>query len=68
MKLLLCITGVSLVCVCVCVCTGLHDYSPFLALHTVLDFWQNIGQDAILEYTHGLCRQAGRGSLITVTK
>ncbi|XP_041348753.1 L-cysteine desulfhydrase-like [Gigantopelta aegis] len=39
--------------------TGLHDYSPFLALHTVLDFWQMLGVGVIQGYMHDLCRQAG---------
>ncbi|XP_045197118.2 uncharacterized protein LOC123551905 [Mercenaria mercenaria] len=39
---------------------GLHDYSPFLALHTVLDFWEIVGQDKIYNYIHALSRQAGR--------
>ena len=39
--------------------TGLHDYSPFLALHTVLDFWKTFGEDVIQNYMHDLCRQAG---------
>ncbi|XP_060551212.1 uncharacterized protein LOC132712792 [Ruditapes philippinarum] len=39
---------------------GLHDYSPFLALHTVLDFWEGLGQDRAHQYMHGLCKQAGR--------
>ncbi|KAH3729468.1 hypothetical protein DPMN_055439 [Dreissena polymorpha] len=39
---------------------GLHDYSPFLALHTVLDFWESIGPGTIQQYMHGRCRQAGQ--------
>lgn len=42
--------------------SGLHDYSPFLALHTVLDFWENIGRDTMLEYMHTLCREAGKSA------
>jgi hypothetical protein len=42
---------------------GLHDYSPFLALHTVLDFWEALGEDRVHQYIHGLCRQAGNGNI-----
>ncbi|XP_052808847.1 uncharacterized protein LOC128237389 [Mya arenaria] len=38
---------------------GLHDYSPFLALHTVLDFWETLGVESILNYTHDLAKKAG---------
>ncbi|XP_071800923.1 uncharacterized protein [Asterias amurensis] len=34
--------------------SGLRDYSPFLALHTVLDFWQSVGVDRIRGYIHQL--------------
>ncbi|KAL4232793.1 hypothetical protein ACF0H5_007479 [Mactra antiquata] len=40
--------------------TGLHDYSSFLAVHTVIDFWNYIGRDNILEYMYQLCKQAGK--------
>ena len=39
--------------------TGLRDYSPFLSLHTVLDFWQSVGVQRIREYVYQLCRDAG---------
>jgi len=32
--------------------TGLHDYSPFLSLHTVLDFWQKLGPQNIRDYIY----------------
>ncbi|XP_038077787.1 probable L-cysteine desulfhydrase, chloroplastic [Patiria miniata] len=34
--------------------SGLRDYSPFLALHTVLDFWEAVGVDKIRRYNHQL--------------
>lgn len=33
---------------------GLHDYSPFLALHTVIDFWEAVGVSKIRDYMHNL--------------
>lgn len=39
---------------------GLHDYSPFLALHTVIDFWETFGVSKILQYTHDVCKLAGQ--------
>ena len=38
---------------------GLHDYSPFLAIHSVIDFWESIGCDNILTYMHSLRQNAG---------
>ena len=35
-------------------------YSPFLALHTVLDFWLHIGPDVIRTQIHSLARQAAK--------
>ncbi|KAJ8314776.1 hypothetical protein KUTeg_006926 [Tegillarca granosa] len=29
---------------------GLHDYSPFLAMHVVLNFWEGIGSTKIQQY------------------
>ena len=37
---------------------GLKDYSPWLAMHTVLDFWKAIGPEKIRKYIHGLAQQA----------
>ncbi|KAK7494567.1 hypothetical protein BaRGS_00014220 [Batillaria attramentaria] len=37
---------------------GLHDYSPFLALHTVLDFWQAVGPDRIRLYIEHMAKYA----------
>ncbi|XP_071135733.1 uncharacterized protein [Mytilus edulis] len=37
---------------------GLHDYSPFLTLHTVLDFWDSVGPSKIRQYMYGLCKKA----------
>lgn len=37
---------------------GLHDYSPFLALHTVIDFWESVGPSKIRQYMYGLCKKA----------
>ncbi|VDI67180.1 Hypothetical predicted protein [Mytilus galloprovincialis] len=36
----------------------LHDYSPFLALHTVIDFWDSVGPSKIRQYMYGLCKKA----------
>ncbi|GFS21943.1 isopenicillin N epimerase [Elysia marginata] len=38
--------------------TGLDDYSSFLALHTVLDFWEAFTPSAIRTYIHQLMRDA----------
>ncbi|XP_065883600.1 uncharacterized protein [Dysidea avara] len=38
--------------------TGLQDYSPFLALHTVLNFWQQTGVDEMRRYMFQLVRSA----------
>ncbi|XP_030849946.1 L-cysteine desulfhydrase isoform X2 [Strongylocentrotus purpuratus] len=38
--------------------SGLRDYSPFLALHTVLDFWNAVGVNRIRKGMHGLLSQA----------
>ncbi|XP_041463183.1 L-cysteine desulfhydrase-like [Lytechinus variegatus] len=38
--------------------SGLRDYSPFLALHTVLDFWNAVGVKTIRQGMHGLLSQA----------
>ncbi|XP_052087446.1 uncharacterized protein LOC127724505 [Mytilus californianus] len=37
---------------------GLHDYSPFLALHTVIDFWESVGPSKIRQHMYGLCKKA----------
>lgn len=37
---------------------GLHDYSPFLALHTVLNFWESLGENNIQKYMKTLLNQA----------
>lgn len=39
---------------------GMHDYSPFLAMHTLIDFWTAVGPDKIRKYIYDLVRQAGR--------
>lgn len=38
--------------------SGLRDYSPFLALHAVLDFWDAVGVDRIRKQMHGLLSEA----------
>ncbi|GFN77488.1 isopenicillin n epimerase [Plakobranchus ocellatus] len=38
--------------------TGLHDYSPVLALHTVLDFWETMTPTAIRSYISQLLKDA----------
>lgn len=38
--------------------TGLHDYSPFLALHTVLDFWHAVGPEVIRNYMYETAKHA----------
>ncbi|CAG5130877.1 unnamed protein product [Candidula unifasciata] len=38
---------------------GLHDYSPMLSLHTVLDFWLALGPDRIRNYMRETAREAG---------
>lgn len=38
--------------------TGLRDYGPYLALHTVLHFWETFGAHKIRTYMHGLCKTA----------
>ncbi|XP_042189042.1 probable L-cysteine desulfhydrase, chloroplastic [Callorhinchus milii] len=38
--------------------TGLKDYSSFLALHTVLDFWESVGLQKIRGYIQDLMSQA----------
>ncbi|RUS72039.1 hypothetical protein EGW08_020203 [Elysia chlorotica] len=37
---------------------GLHDYSPLLALHTVLDFWEALTPSAIRKYIQQLLKDA----------
>ena len=39
---------------------GLKDYSPWLALTTVLDFWQSVGPERIRTYIRTLTRDAGK--------
>ncbi|XP_072408054.1 uncharacterized protein [Chiloscyllium punctatum] len=38
--------------------TGLKDYSAFLALHTVLDFWESLGLQRVRGYIKDLLSQA----------
>ncbi|XP_025097548.1 probable L-cysteine desulfhydrase, chloroplastic isoform X2 [Pomacea canaliculata] len=38
--------------------SGLKDYSPFLALHTVLDFWHAAGPDSIHRYMRRMSSHA----------
>nr|XP_022333506.1 probable L-cysteine desulfhydrase, chloroplastic [Crassostrea virginica] len=38
--------------------TGLHDYSPFLAIHVMINFWDVIGKERILSYMYDLRRKA----------
>ncbi|ESO93218.1 hypothetical protein LOTGIDRAFT_161769 [Lottia gigantea] len=40
--------------------TGLHDYSAYLSLYTVLEFWQRIGLHDILQHNHCLAVDAGK--------
>ncbi|XP_071114879.1 uncharacterized protein [Haliotis cracherodii] len=37
---------------------GLHDYSPFLSLHTLLDFWLSVGVNRIQHYIYRLVTDA----------
>ncbi|BFZ25298.1 hypothetical protein BsWGS_28337 [Bradybaena similaris] len=39
---------------------GLHDYSPMLSLHTVLDFWLTLGPDHIRNYMRETAREGAR--------
>ena len=43
---------------------GLHDYSPFLVLPILIEFWRKVGTEKIREYIHGLCRDAGTRFII----
>ena len=47
--------------------SGLHDYSPYLALHTVIDFWNTVGCDKIRGYMYQLTRQAGEHNAAQVS-
>jgi len=38
--------------------TGLRDYSPYLALNTVLDFWETIGPERIRKHNNTLANKA----------
>ncbi|XP_070568937.1 uncharacterized protein [Ptychodera flava] len=40
--------------------SGLQDYTSFLSLHTVLDFWNAVGPEKIQQYIHDLAKQAAR--------
>jgi len=42
--------------------SGLHDYSPLLSLHTVLDFWEAVGVETMRTHMHTLARE-GAGIL-----
>ncbi|EDO41055.1 predicted protein [Nematostella vectensis] len=37
---------------------GLRDYSPYLALHTVLDFWETVSPDRIYNHNTSLAHKA----------
>ncbi|XP_077862119.1 uncharacterized protein LOC144343467 [Saccoglossus kowalevskii] len=37
---------------------GLIDFTSFLSLYTVLDFWNSVGPDKIRHYIHSLAKQA----------
>ncbi|XP_035826600.1 L-cysteine desulfhydrase [Aplysia californica] len=37
--------------------SGLHDYSPMLSLHTVLDFWLAVGPQNIRTYMHKMAQE-----------
>ncbi|XP_060085055.1 uncharacterized protein LOC132564420 [Ylistrum balloti] len=37
---------------------GLHDYSPFLAMHVNMNFWEDIGNKKIQQYMYTLCRES----------
>ncbi|OWF37410.1 L-cysteine desulfhydrase-like [Mizuhopecten yessoensis] len=37
---------------------GLHDYSPFLAMHVNMNFWKDIGNEKIQQYMYDLCRES----------
>lgn len=38
---------------------GLHDYTPFLAMHVVLNFWESLGEKVIHRYMKTLLNEAG---------
>ncbi|XP_062612086.1 uncharacterized protein LOC134273885, partial [Saccostrea cucullata] len=38
--------------------TGLHDYSPYLAIHVMINFWEAAGKEKILNYMHHLRKEA----------
>ncbi|XP_052698505.1 uncharacterized protein LOC128176299 isoform X2 [Crassostrea angulata] len=38
--------------------TGLHDYSPYLAMHVMMNFWEDIGKERILNYMYDLRKEA----------
>ncbi|XP_013405983.1 putative L-cysteine desulfhydrase 1 isoform X2 [Lingula anatina] len=38
--------------------SGLKDYSPFLSMPTVIDFWETVGPDTMRKYMYQLCHQA----------
>lgn len=37
---------------------GLHDYTPFLAMHVVLNFWESVGEKVIHRYMKTLLNEA----------
>ncbi|KAK3097165.1 hypothetical protein FSP39_006983 [Pinctada imbricata] len=39
---------------------GLHDYSPFLVMPALIEFWKSLDPDKVRRYMHGLCREAGK--------
>ena len=45
---------------------GLRDYTAFLALHTVIDFWEGAGANTLRKYMCDLAKQAGRSMLFNV--
>ncbi|XP_048734812.2 uncharacterized protein LOC125650493 isoform X2 [Ostrea edulis] len=38
--------------------TGLHDYSPYLAIHVMINFWDDIGKERVFNYMYTLRRKA----------
>ncbi|KAK6170132.1 hypothetical protein SNE40_018601 [Patella caerulea] len=40
--------------------SGLHDYSSYLALPTVIEFWEKVGFEKVLKHNQDLAKKAGR--------
>ena len=48
----------KMICISRLLLSGLHDYSPFLAIHVMINFWDVIGKERILSYMYDLRRKA----------